>query len=135
MTGSYLASGSLEMAGVVAMWGDYRGSGVGKFWRLWCLRSWHHFGGAQIFFHGDFEIHQFVAFRVAHSHEVETGSGEGVCNVLNIKKKKTAHGGVGFDCFGAELSSVDFIPGLAAYAAFDFFLGEWNWQRYLPIVP
>src|ERR1700687_2920044 len=95
MTGSYFASKSSETAGVVAISGDYswRRSGEpgvparrrtpstslragsqdarhSKKDLLWSL----HFRRAQVLLQWDFKVHQLIAFRVMHSHQVEAGA-------------------------------------------------------------
>src|SRR5208337_2449944 len=131
MTGSYFARRSSETAGVVAISEDY--SLADGFITPSVLEPLH-LRRTQILFHRDFEIHQLIAFRVAHPHEVEAGAGQRIRNVSDIEKQETPHRGVRFDRLCAKLSLLNFVPCLAAHAALDLFSRQRNRQGIRPVI-
>src|SRR6266436_8205066 len=141
MTGSYFASKSSETAGVVAISRDYNfaGGAPGVPARPRCCRPLLQLLGlgwrAQVLLHRDFKIHELIAFPVVHSHQVEAGAGQRIRDVGDIEKQKAPRRGMRFDGFGAKLSLLDFVPGLAVHSTFDLFSRQRNWQRIRPVVP
>src|ERR1700681_2754446 len=161
MTGSYFASKSSEMAGVVAISGDYiwRGSGESRAFppghdtaglgfpqrhsgrartpvtpSKGCSRPIR-FRRAQVLLHRDFEVHQLIALRVMDSRQVEAGAGQRIRDVSDIEKQKATRRGMRFDGLSAKLSLLNFVPGLAVHSAFDLFSWQRNRQRIRPVVP
>src|ERR1700687_1755695 len=117
ITGSYFASKSSETAGVVAISGDYswrrRGEpGVPARRPIVGLLRALRFRRAQVLLQRDFEVHQFVAFPVMHSHQIKVCARQRIRDVEDIEKQKTARGGVRFHRLRAKLSPLDFVPCL-----------------------
>src|ERR1035438_44407 len=140
MTGSYFARRSPETAEGVAISGNYSwtcrwrpGVPAGRTGEdtrrsiLKLLGSFR-FRRAQVLLHRNFEIHQLLALRVLHSHQIEGGASQRIRNVGDIEKQETTHRGVRFHRLGSELSLIEFVPGLAAHASFNLFLGQRNRQ-------
>src|SRR6266849_1118256 len=163
MTGSSFARRSSETAGVVAIPCDYswpRGWSAGRprpatmlptsdslstkarrartpvapsNESLWSLG----FRRAQVLLHRNFEIHQLIAFRVAHSHQVEVGASQRIRDVGDIEKQEATRTRMRFHRLGDKLSLLDFVPRLAVHAPFYLFAWQRNRNRQpiRPVIP
>lgn len=70
----------------------------------------------------DFEIHQFVPFRVVHSSNVEPRTREGSGNIFDVEKEKSRLRRMRFDGSRRELCRLDFIPIFFTHPSLRFFL-------------